>query len=177
MKNLWQYSGPNCFNDADMMCVGIHGTGKSSNDLVAGKPGMTQTEYRTQFALWCMWSSLLTLSFALTKKISRDDLAIMTHRELIAINQDRMRQQAELISEQYGLIVFSKDLENGDVALLVTNRNADARDFAFDFGRIGTDQRYRVRDVWAMKDRGVTKASLKTEVASHETRVFRLSEL
>ncbi len=90
MKDLWPYSGPNRFNDADMMCVCIHGTGKSSNDLVAGKPGMTQTEYRTQFALWCMWSSPLTLSFDLTKKISKDDLAIMTHRELIAINQDRM---------------------------------------------------------------------------------------
>ena len=33
MKNLRPYSGLNRFNDADRMCIGIHGIGKSSNDL------------------------------------------------------------------------------------------------------------------------------------------------
>ena len=65
MKDLWAYSGVNRFNDADMMCVAIHGTGKSSSDLCLTGPGMTQDEYRTQFALWCMWSSPLTPVFRL----------------------------------------------------------------------------------------------------------------
>lgn len=179
MKDLWAYSGPNRFNDADMMCVGIHGTGKSSNDLVDGKPGMTQTEYKTQFALWCMWSSPLTLSFDLSKKIRQDDLAIMTHKELIAINQDRMGQQAELISEKNGMIVFAKDLENGDVAISVTNMNAQPKNFTFDFSKISAldvEKTYKVRDVWKMKDIEDAKASMNTRVASHETLVFRLTD-
>gem|GEM_PF-2389983 len=32
-----------------MLCTGLHGKGKSSNDLCFGTPGMTQDEYATQF--------------------------------------------------------------------------------------------------------------------------------
>ena len=70
-----------------MMCVGIHGTGKSSNDLVVGTPGMTQDEYRTQFALWCMWSSPLLLSFDLTETHHADDKKLMTNADLIALTK------------------------------------------------------------------------------------------
>lgn len=179
MKDIWAYSGPNRFNDADMMCVGIHGTGKSSNDLVDGKPGMTQTEYKTQFSLWCMWSSPLTLSFDLTKTIKPEDLAIMTHEELIALNQDRMGQQAELISEKDGMIVFAKDLENGDLAISVTNMNANSRKFTFDFKQFSaleTGKSYHVRDLWQKKDMGMKQGSFDVTVASHETLVYRLSK-
>jgi len=117
MKDLWPYSGVNRFNDADMMCVGIHGTGKSSNDLVAGKPGMTQDEYRTQFALWCMWSSPLLLSFDLTKPITADDKKLMTNADLIALDQDDLGQQAEYIGTTDNMVYFMKDLANGDVAI------------------------------------------------------------
>ena len=41
MKDLWPYSGVNRFNDADMMCVGINGTGKSSSDLVLRPAGVS----------------------------------------------------------------------------------------------------------------------------------------
>ena len=66
MKDIWAYNGVNRFNDADMMCIGINGTGKSSSHLCATGPGMTKDEYRTQMALWCMWSSPLTLSNDMT---------------------------------------------------------------------------------------------------------------
>ena len=177
MKNLWAYSGPNRFNDADMMCVGIHGTGKSSNDLVE-KAGMTMTEYKTQFALWCMWSSPLTLSFDLSKPIKKEDLALMTHKELIALNQDPMGQQAEFISEENGMVVFMKDLADGDVAISVTNMNDAAKNFTFDFSKMNAldvEKTYKVRNVCAMKDMKNAKGSLDTRVASHETQVFRLS--
>ena len=179
MKNLYAYSGPNRFNDADMMCVGIHGNGKASNDLVMGKPGMTQDEYRTQFSLWCMWSSPLTLSFDLRKPISDDDLAIMTNNELIALDQDRMGQQAELISDKNDMLVLAKDLENGDVAISVTNLSSSKKSYTFDFSAIpalDVNVDYLVRDLWLHKDMGSCKATLTTEVKKHATKVFRLSK-
>ena len=54
-RTLYSVSGSSA--DADMMCVGINGTGKSSSDLVLRPAGMTKTEYRTQFSMWCMWAS------------------------------------------------------------------------------------------------------------------------
>lgn len=183
MKDIWAYSGVNRFNDADMMCVGINGTGKSSSELVPGgrdKAGMTKDEYRTQFALWCMWSSPLTLSFDMTKKLSAEDLAIITNKELIAIDQDRMGQQAELISETKDFVIFAKDLENGDIAISATNLSAKDTMVTFDFSKIPAldpTATYYVNDLWDAKDKGTktVQGTHKAVVRSHATVVYRLS--
>ena len=182
MKHLSAYQGVNRFNDADMLCTGLHGTGKSSNDLCGGKgPGITQDEYRTQFALWCMWSSPMALSFdPRSNNITADDYAILTNKHLIALNQDPMGQQADLISEDNGMIVFAKDCANGDVAISVTNMTETEKDFTFAFSQIpalDVQQPFHVFDLWNQTALpGKFVAQLKTNVASHATKVFRLSK-
>lgn len=181
MKNLSAYQGVNRFNDADMLCTALHGKGKSSNDLCGGTgPGMTQDEYRTQFALWCMWSSPMALSFdPRSKYITDDDYAIMKSTELIALNQDRMGQQADLISEDNDLVIFAKDCENGDVALSVTNMSSTTKTAVFNFDVIpslNADKTYAVRDLWERKDLGDATEKLSTRVRPHATKVFRLAE-
>ena len=181
MKNLSAYQGVNRFNDADMLCTGLHAKGKSSNDLCGGTgAGMTQDEYRTQFALWCMWSSPMALSFdPRSTFITDDDYAIMKNKELIALNQDRMGQQADLISEDNDMVVFAKDCENGDIALSVTNMSSAQKSFTFDFSKIpalDVDTTYVVRDLWKNQQlSSPAKGSLTTTVRSHATQVFRLS--
>ncbi|MBR5689642.1 MAG: glycoside hydrolase family 27 protein [Prevotella sp.] len=180
MKDIWAYSGVNRFNDADMLCIGIHGKGKSSNHLVVGEPGMTQTEYRTQFSLWCMWSSPLSLSFDLRKPISDDDLAMMTNSELIALDQDPMGQQAEFIGETDGIQIYAKDLENGDVAIAVLNLNDTERVATINFSDIpalDAGGKYRFRDLWAKEDLGSFSDRYSVSVASHETKVYRLKSV
>lgn len=180
MKNISAYQGVNRFNDADMLCTGLHGTGKSSSMLCGGKgPGMTQDEYRSQFALWCMWSSPMALSFDPRKELQADDEAILKSGEVIALNQDAMGQQADLISEADSLVVFAKDCENGDVALSVTNISEKAKTAVFDFSKVpGLDvqKTYVVRDLWAEQQLCDAKGTLSAEVRSHATRVFRLAE-
>ncbi len=178
MKDIWPYAGVNRFNDADMMCVGLHGKGKSSNDLCQTGPGMTQTEYRTQFALWCMWASPLTLSFDV-RNISNEDLAIITNEELIAINQDRMGQQAEFIGEKDGIQIYAKDLENGDVALAILNLNSTAKNVTVDLHSIPAleaSASYLFRDLWKKEAVGNFSDTYQVRVASHETKVYRLSK-
>jgi alpha-galactosidase len=180
MRDLWPYSGVNRFNDADMMCVGIHGTGKSSSDLVSGTPGMTQDEYRSQFAMWCMWSSPLTLSFDLRKSITEDDLAIMTNTEMIAIDQDRMGQQAEFIEgEDTGCQLYAKDLENGDVAVAVINMGSAQASYTIDFSKISAldpTKEYVLRDVQNRADMDdVTDGKMNVTVRKHATVVYRLA--
>ncbi|EKX92238.1 NPCBM/NEW2 domain-containing protein [Alloprevotella sp. oral taxon 473] len=178
MKDLWPYSGVNRFNDADMMCVGIHGTGKSSNDLVAGKPGMTQDEYRTQFALWCMWSSPLLLSFDLTKPITADDKKLMTNADLIALDQDDLGQQAEYIGTTDNMVYFMKDLANGDVAISATNMSEATKEAVFDFSKFSAldpTMDYYIYDCQLQKAGETTvKAVLRTPVRKHATVVYRL---
>ena len=179
MKDIWAYSGPNRYNDADMMCVGINGTGKSSNDLCATGPGMTKTEYRTQFSLWCMWASPLTLSFDLRKDITDEDLAIMTNEEIIAINQDPMGLQAEYIGEVNNVQTYMKDLENGDVAVALVNLGDATTTATVDFSKLSaleSGTNYYVRDLWKKENMGTKSSSFEVSIESHETKVFRLSQ-
>lgn len=181
MKNLSAYQGVNRFNDSDMLCTGLHATGKSSNDLCGGTgAGMTDDEYATQFALWCMWSSPMALSFDPSKNTLTDaDFKLLRNKELIALNQDRMGQQGDLISEADNLVVFAKDCENGDVALSVTNMSSSQKQATFDFSAIPAldpTKTYTVRDVMENTEVGEATGTFTTDVRKHATRVFRLAE-
>ena len=181
MKNLSAYQGVNRFNDSDMLCTGLHATGKSSNDLCGGTgAGMTDDEYATQFALWCMWSSPMALSFDPSKNTLTDaDFKLLRNKELIALNQDRMGQQGDLISEADNLVVFAKDCENGDVALSVTNMSSSEKQATFDFSAIPAldpTKTYTVRDVMENTEAGEATGTFTTDVRKHATRVFRLAE-
>ena len=135
MRNLWPYVGINRYNDADMICVGIRGTGQSSNDCVyvewsisnptKRNPGLNSIEAETSFAMWCMWSSPILLGFDMTKDMTSTDLAhdlaLVKNEELIAINQDPLGQGAEYIKSADGIDYYQKDLANGDVAIAAVN--------------------------------------------------------
>lgn len=182
MKNLANYQGVNRLNDSDMLCLGLHAHGKSSNDLCGSGQGMTQDEYRTQFALWCMWSSPMALSFdPRTDYITDDDYTIMKNTELIALNQDPSCQQADLLSEADDLVMFAKDCENGDIALSVTNMSSETKTAQFDFSTIphlDAEDTYTVRDLWSHTNlEPVSNGQLSCSVRSHATRVFRLSKV
>ena len=178
MKDLSAYQGVNRFNDSDMLCTGLHGTGKSSNDLCATGPGMTNDEYRTQFALWCMWSSPMALSFDPRNGLTTNDLAIIKNSEMIALNQDKMGQQADLISEQDSIVIFAKDLENGDVAIAIVNLDASTREVTLNFSDVpalSDTTTYTCRDVQLQRASDDVQGSITTKVRKHATQVFRLS--
>lgn len=185
MKHLWAYSGVNRFNDADMMMVGLHGTGRSSSydaaNYPTGRAGMTQEEYQSQFSLWAMYASPLTLSFDI-RNISDDDLRIISNKEMIAINQDRMGQAAELVSDTLvsgqQVEVYVKDLENGDMAVAVFNRGAEPIHYTFfpEQAYLKGNKPYRFHDVWGVSpDKMAGPEGYDMQVLPHQTRVFRVS--
>ena len=185
MKHLWPYSGVNRFNDADMMMIGLHGTGRSSSfdaaNYPTGRAGMTQEEYQSQFSLWAMYASPLTLSFDI-RTISDDDLRIISNKEMIAINQDRLGQAAELVSDtivnDQQVEVYVKDLENGDMAVAVFNRGESTIHYTFypQQAYLNGKKPYKFHDVWGIsQDKMVGTEGYNIEVKSHQTRVFRVS--
>ena len=89
-----------------------------------------------------------------------------------------MGQQADLISDADSLVVFAKDLENGDVALSVTNMANKQLEATFNFSKIpalDANKRYQCRDLWTGEKLSAVKRSFTTKVRPHATRVFRLS--
>lgn len=198
MKNIWQYNGPNRFNDADMLMVGLHGTGYSSNaGGTAGVPaGFSLDEQRTNYALWCMWSSPLTLSCnitnfdgqpndltgkTVTNQYYKQDLELILNRHLIALDQDPLGQAAEPIVDDANYIIFAKDLADGDVAISFTNLSSASRSVKLDLSLVPgleAGRTYEVLDLFndAKKVREVTTADTFTRMSlkKHDTAVFRL---
>lgn len=80
--NKFSQSGPGCFNDIDMLIVGMRGTGN-----VARIGGCSDEAYKMHFALWCFWGAPLMLGADLRKL---DDFCheLLTNKELIRLNQD-----------------------------------------------------------------------------------------
>lgn len=77
-------SGPGCFNDIDMLTVGMYDKGALHR---GDSPVQTDADYKTQFALWCMLSAPLMMGGDIR---NTNDFCheLLTNRELISINQD-----------------------------------------------------------------------------------------
>ena len=202
MKDIWAYQGVNRWNDADMLMVGLHGTGYSSNDGGGDgyKAGMTQDEYRTNFGLWCMFASPLTLSNNITnldgrandltgKKVTNDlyedDLDIILNTEVIALDQDPLGQAGEPIYDNSNYIVFQKDMVDGNPAISLTNLGSSARTITVKFSDLSALQdgkTYKMRDLWnhayidadGAHKKFTKESTFSIRVPSHATYIYRL---
>ena len=75
-------SGPCCFNDMDMLTVGMCGKGNVGIGKVC-----TYEEYRMQFALWCLCGVPLMLGADL-RALPEEYRNLMQNPDLLRINQD-----------------------------------------------------------------------------------------
>lgn len=211
MKPLWKYAGVNRFNDADMMMIGLHGCGASSNHTPThGSNGggnlsdaFTPAQARSQMSIWSMLASPLTMCADFRDNpesrdnptavlpdplITNDDLFTLTNPLIVAINQDVLGQQAEFMQElststigsRTGRDVYVKDLEGGDIALAVFNRDANSKmgnvDIRFADIYLESGQQYYVKDVWTGKVQQLTDVVRTGEIDKAETKVYRISK-
>lgn len=115
-----QYSAPNCFNDLDMMTIGMYGEG------FVGTEGCNDANYELQFAMWCMASSPLFIGCDI-RKLSEKSKSILTNKELIAIDQDEDARPPFQISATGDSTyvtqcpTYAKRLSNGDFAIACFN--------------------------------------------------------
>ena len=76
-----EFGGTGCFNDMDMLIVGMEGKG------FVGMGGCTEDEYFLHFALWSLCSSPLMIGCDI-RNMSESAKSIMMNKALIEINQD-----------------------------------------------------------------------------------------
>ena len=170
-KDIRKYSGPDHWNDFDMMEVGNE---------------MNDTEDKSHFAIWCMLSSPLVAGNDF-RKMSKETLAILTNKDLIAINQDKLGIQGFKYSAEDGLEVWVKPLSDGNWAVTFLNRSEVSKKINFDwkkhlikdtdFGYEADFNKtvYKLKDLWKNKEIGNTKKSFVSELASHDVITLKLS--
>ena len=167
---LRKHAGPGHWNDMDMMEVGN---------------GMSEDEDRAHFSLWAMLASPLIAGNDL-RTMDEATRRILTHRGMIAINQDPLGIQAMKWIDEGDVELYLKPLDKGGYAVLFLNRGDAPRDYALDwafhymkddisgraidFGK----QRFAWRDVWNGGE-GSTAAPFAATLPAHGVVVLQLS--
>ncbi len=167
-------NGQGCFNDMDMLIVGMRGKG---NVAVAG---CTDEEYKTHFSLWAMLGSPLMIGCDIR---NMDDMTkeILLNKEVIAINQDASYRQPFQCGHFWwhdDVKVWAKYLDGGDIAIGIFNLKDNAVDPFISFDSLGlsriSGKALLIRDLWKHEDLGIFTDVFRPDViAAHECRLYR----
>ena len=151
---IYSYAGPGHWNDPDMLEV--------------GNGGMTDLEYRSHFSLWAILAAPLIAGNDL-RDMRPEIRDILTNREVIAVNQDRLGRQARRVSKDGDREVWSKQLQDGSRAVLLFNRGAAEQNVTVKWAEIGYPDHVsaNVRDLWQHKDVGKVTGTFAAMVPSH----------
>ncbi|HKU75376.1 MAG TPA: alpha-galactosidase [Pyrinomonadaceae bacterium] len=151
---LESYAGPGHWNDPDMLEV--------------GNKGMTITEYRAHFSLWCILAAPLMAGNDL-RNMTNEVKEILTNREVIAVDQDSLGMQGRRVKRDGDREVWAKQLADGGRAVVLFNRGPKSQEISVSWTEIGYPQHVaaQVRDLWAHKDLGKLTGRFSAEVPSH----------
>jgi len=167
---LADYGGPGGWNDLDMLVVGLKGKGQ-----VPGT-GMSPVEYQTHMSLWCLACSPLMMGCDL-RHLEPDTAALLTNREVLAVNQDSLGVPARRV-KQIGLCeVWKKPLSDGSVAVGLINRGSTGREITLKAGDLGMLETLKLaRNLWSQKDQADFITDLTRMVQPHETLLLKISD-
>ena len=151
---LQSYAGPGHWNDPDMLEV--------------GNGGMSDTEYRAHFSMWCLLAAPLMAGNDI-RSMSPEIRDILTNKEVIAIDQDPLGSEGRRVKRSEGLEVWAKELADGGRAVALLNRTGSTANITVAWPDIGYPQHIsaKVRDLWAKQDLGAKTGSFTASVPSH----------
>jgi len=137
--------------------------------LIAGMPGFTAAQNRTHLGLWAISGAPLLAGNNLTQ-MSSDTRAILTNREVIAVDQDTLgRQGSKVAEDQSGRQVYSKTLSgSGRRAVLLLNRTTAASTITVRWSDLGLTGSAAVRNLWTGTNAGTFSGSYAASVPARE---------
>ena len=155
---LAKFAGPGHWNDPDMLEV--------------GNGGMTAIEYRTHMSLWALLAAPLLAGNDLST-MSPETTAILTNREIIAVDQDPAGVQGDRVKAEGGLEIWAKPLACGAKAVGLFNLSDQPAWLEVHFADLGFAGPVKARDLWAAKDLGAIWA-YRVEVPEHGVVMLRV---
>lgn len=168
------YGGKGCFNDMDMLVVGMNGKGN------VGLGGCSQTEYRTHFAAWCMFQSPLMIGCDV-RSADAFTLDLLKNRLLISIDQDEKCAQCtvRVFGNEGNDLCFTaaRPLADGDLAIGFFNLSENGRELYFlleEYGiGVSSGRALELCDCWEGKKSRSSNGAVSVRLAPHDCVVYR----
>ena len=158
---LEKYAGPDHWNDPDMLEVGNH--------------GLSLTESRSHFSLWCMLAAPLMAGNDL-RKMSPEVLSILTNKDALSIDQDKLGKQAYLYMDHLSKLIYVKELSDGSWAVCWHNtgdqpyiQRINWKHFTFLKGE------FEIKDIWKNQVIGTTSKNIDVNIDSHDVLFYKLT--
>jgi alpha-galactosidase len=155
---LEQYSGPDSWNDPDMLEV--------------GNGGMTTEEYRAQISLLAVLNAPLIAGNDLRSmdSVTRE---LLVNPDVIAVDQDWSGTQGRRLTRSGDHEVWAKPMSNGSVAVVLFNRAFEDATIDVAIGQLGFPGSgfYELLDLWRRSESRV-QGAISESVPGHGVRMF-----
>jgi alpha-galactosidase len=158
---LATYAGPGHWNDPDMLEVG---NGKLSLE-----------ENRAHFSMWAMLAAPLLAGNDLTT-MKPEVKAILTNRDVIAIDQDPLGHQARRAYNKGEVEVWARDLQGGGIAIAILNAGDNVystHPFHLNLAGFGFTGPQTAKNLWTGETVTLTDQQA-FELPSHDVLLFRI---
>ena len=176
------YGGQGHWLDPDMMILGNVTTGSELHPT-----RLTPDEQYSHVSLFSLLSAPLLIGCPI-EQLDAFTLNLLTNDEVIEINQDPLGKPARLLTDENGVQIWAKPLEDGSISVGLFNianfaktpetyfrwGDEKAKNYTFDFTKIGLKGKYKLRDVWRQKDLGTFNGSFNTEIRHHGVVMLRM---
>lgn len=177
-------SGNFCYNDIDMLTVGMYGNGNVAFGNACG-----DTDYKTQFALWALFSAPLMLGGDI-RNMNDYCKKLVLNKNLIRINQDiesRAPYQVFQGKAQYGsgdwwfnedntALTFIKHMSDNEFAIGYFNLGGKDGDVCFTFANAGlpygSGYGFEMTDVFTGENIGVKRDYFNARVQPHDCALY-----
>ena len=172
-ERLHPYNGVGCFNDMDMLVVGMYGKGN------VGLKGCNDTQYKTHFSMWAFMGSPLMIGCDI-RNMNQATLDILTNEEMIRINQDpACRQPVKLVGTWTGddLLLYAKQLAGGDIAIGLFNLREEKAYARVNLDEVGlpfsTGKTLELTEVWTGEKIKVKNSTIMKGLEPFDCAVYR----
>jgi alpha-galactosidase len=161
-SGLETYAGPGHWNDPDMLEVG---NGK-----------LSLAENRSHFSMWAILAAPLLAGNDLPH-MTPEVRAILTNRDVIAIDQDRLGRQGSRVYSDGEVEVWTRPLSGGALAVAVLNVGSDrisTHPFHLNLTKLGLRGPLTGKNLWT-GDKVTLANNQPIELASHDILLIRVA--
>jgi alpha-galactosidase len=159
---LAKYAGPGHWNDPDMLEVG---NGK-----------LTLAENRSHFSMWALLAAPLLAGNDLPN-MKPEIKAILTNKDVIAIDQDQLGKQGTRAYSDGEVEVWTRHLSGGAMAIAVLNvgdNRYSTHPFHLSLTKLGLHGSQAGKDLWSGKEVTLTN-EMPIELATHDILLVRIA--
>jgi alpha-galactosidase len=175
IRDAWDSMTRIGFNQNDLVIYAKPGHWNDPDMLEIGNGAMTNDEYKTHMSLWAILAAPLLAGNDL-RSMSPEILAILTNRDVIAVNQDKLGKQGQRVWQTGEQEIWTRSLSGGDVAVAIFNRANDEAKITVKAADLKISGKWKARDLWTLQDVAwPSDGEYSVTVPSHGVVMLRLN--